>query len=363
MKVLFLTNLPSPYRVYFFSELGKKCDLTVLYERRSASDRNENWSVEIEKSYKEIYLDSIKIGTDNSVSIEVLKYLNNKFDHIIVGMYSTVTAMVAIAYMKIKNIPFIISSDGGFIKKEKKLNYNIKKFFISAASGWLSSGSLTTDYLVNYGANRKRTYTYPFTSLAKKDILEKPLAKNEKYQIRSKLDITENRVVLSVGQFIHRKGFDLLLNATKEIDKDIGIYIIGGKPTDEYLRIKDKYNLKNVHFVEFLKEEQLADYYKCADVFILPTREDIWGLVINEAMAFGLPVITTNRCIAGMELVIEGKNGYIMEVDNINDIQSSITKVFKNDLYEMGVSSIEVITNYTFENMANTTLKVLKELT
>ena len=52
MKVLFLTNLPSPYRVKFFSELGNLCELTVLYERKSASDRDDKWKVKAEVGAK-----------------------------------------------------------------------------------------------------------------------------------------------------------------------------------------------------------------------------------------------------------------------------------------------------------------------
>ena len=58
-------------------------------------------------------------------------------------------------------------------------------------------------------------------------------------------------------------------------------------------------DLTNVHFVGFKTKEQLEDYYRAADLFVLPTREDIWGLVVAEAMAYGLGVITTNRCNAG----------------------------------------------------------------
>lgn len=123
-----MTNLPSPYRVRFFSELGKMCDLTVIYERRSASDRNKKWEAAGDKTYTEIFLRGKEIGTDNSISIEILKYLNETYDVIVVGMYSTITAMIAITYMKLKGIPFWISTDGGLIKEESKRKQNLKKF-------------------------------------------------------------------------------------------------------------------------------------------------------------------------------------------------------------------------------------------
>lgn len=95
-----------------------------------------------------------------------------------------------------------------------------------------------------------------------------------------------NKVVLTVGQFIHRKGFDVLLEAWKDCSKDAELYIVGAEPTEEYQRIKEELELNNAYFVGFKTEDQLKQYYKAADLFVLSTREDIWGLVVNEAMAY-----------------------------------------------------------------------------
>ena len=61
-----------------------------------------------------------------------------------------------------------------------------------------------------------------------------------------------------------------------------------------------------------------------ADVFVMPTREDIWGLVINEAMAYGLPVVSTDKCIAALELVKNGRNGYIIPPNQPKEIAQKV---------------------------------------
>ena len=78
MKVLFLTNIPSPYRVDFFNELGKKCELTVLYELERASNRDTKWSSNSSNNFTEIFLKGKKIGSDSAICFSVLKYLKNK---------------------------------------------------------------------------------------------------------------------------------------------------------------------------------------------------------------------------------------------------------------------------------------------
>lgn len=357
MRVLFLTNIPSPYRVDFFNELGKLCKLTVLFERRQATDRE--WNVDKNLNYKAVFLKGKSIGHDTAICFEVLKYLNRKYDRIIVGGYSTPTGMLAIQYLNLKKIPFYLNCDGGYIKDERKINYLIKKYFISKAACWLSTGKETSQYLLHYGAKKEKIYVYPFTSLYKKDILNKPLNEVEKELLKNKLSISDKKIVIFVGQMIYRKGIDVLLKAVYKLPKNISFYIVGGKPTEEYQKYIDEYHLNNVFFFEFMDKKHLFQFYQISDIFVLPTREDIWGLVVNEAMANGLPVITTNKCVAGKELV--KRNGYIIPADDINVLAQSIYELINDStkICSFSKSSLQIIKDYTIENMANIIFDIL----
>lgn len=364
MKILYLTNLPSPYRVDFFEELGKLCKLTVLYERKKADNRDGKWLSSRGKNYKEVFLSGINVGNEAALSLDVIKWLKKEYDLIIIGGYSTPTGMIAMEYLRIKKIPFILNSDGGFIKKDSQLRYRIKKYFISKATFWLSTGKYTNDYLKYYGAMDENIYTYPFTSLKQKQIMRQPIKVIEKFKVREKLDIKEEKIIVSVGQFIHRKGFDVLLKATAGLPNDVGVYIIGGEPTEKYLELKKKLDLTNVHFIGFQKQQKISDYYLAADLFVLPTREDIWGLVINESMAHGLPVITTNKCVAGLELVKEGVNGFIIACNDENTLNQKIKEVlYDRDLSnKMGRESLNKIKTYTIENMAEKHIEIFEKV-
>lgn len=365
MKVLFLTNIPSPYRVDFFDELGKKCELTVLYELERASDRDERWKSNKSNNFRKIFLSGKKIGTDSAICFSVLKYLKDKsYDIIVIGGYSTPTGMLAIEFLKFINRPFILNVDGGMIKNDSKLKYRIKKHFIKSASCWLSTGRNTTDYLLNYGAKKENIFVYPFTSIKENEIVQSILSKEEKYEVKSKLGIKEEKVIISVGQFIYRKGYDILLKTCENLDKSIGVYIIGGKPINEYLKLKEELNITNVYFVDFKSKEEIKEYYEAADLFVLPTREDIWGLVINEAMAQGLPVITTNKCVAGLELIENIKNGYIVEVENYVELANKINYIINNEksIEKMASNNLDKIKNYTIENMAKVHIDIFKKI-
>lgn len=354
MKILYLTNIPSPYRVDFFNNLGSHCDLTVLFERNDAKNRNREWLQNEFINFKGIFLKGVKFGDDISFSLKVLRYLNLNYDLIVIGGYSTPTAILAILYLKLKNIPFILNADGGFIKSDKKIIYKIKKFLISSASNWLSTSDITTNYLIHYGADKNKIFKYPFTSIKEKDIIEDLITESSKNDIKRELGISSEKVILSVGQVIPRKGFDLLLKSIKKLKNNYKIFIIGGNPTNDLIEIIKENELSSVHFIDFINKEKLQKFYRIADIFVLSTREDIWGLVINEAMSNGLPIITTDKCICGLELIQDNYNGYIVPLENIGELADRIQYLLKNDQHrkEMGRNSLITIREYTIENMA-----------
>jgi len=364
MKVLFLTNIPSPYRVDFFNELGKLCELTVLFEKKSSKERDDSWSNFIIKNFNYKILPGKSVGVAEAYCPSVVKELINKrYDKIVVCNYSTPTGRIAINYMRRHKIKYFIEGDGGFAKSGKGLKEKLKRYFLKNASGYLSTAEEHDKYYLTYGAEKEKIFRYPFTSLFYKDIIDTVPSKENKLKLREELGIREKKVILSVGQFIYRKGFDVLINAMKNQNETVGCYFVGGKETEEYINLKNRLSLNNVHFVGFKNKEELKKYYQSADLFVLPTREDIWGLVINEAMSNGLPIISTNRCIAGLELVKNGENGFIVPVDDVDALSQKIETILSSEqiLETMGKKSLDKIRDYTFEQMAKRHMEIFEK--
>ena len=121
-------------------------------------------------------------------------------------------------------------------------------------------------------------------------------------------------------------------------------------------------NLDNVEFVGFKTKNELKEYYQASDIFCSQTRGDVWGLVINEAMAMGLPVITTDKCVAGLELVHSGQNGFIVSVEDYKSLSHCIKKIGDNEelINRMSEKSRNIIKTYTVENMAYVHSCILK---
>ncbi len=358
MKILWLTNIPSPYRVNFFNELGKYCDLTVLFERKGSNERDNSWlSVEV-KNFNAVFLKGKKTGVAEAFCPSVGKYIKRKkYDSIVVTNYSDLTGIYAIFLLKLKRIPYCIEGDGAFAGSGKGLKEKIKRWLLKKSQICFSTAEEHDKYYKTYGVAQNKIVRYPFTSLYDRDILLKPVLVSEKQSIREKLGIKKEKVIISVGQFIHRKGFDVLIKASAEL-KDFGVYIIGGNPTTEYTKLLDEFSLNNVHFIGFQNKQSLGEYYKASDIFVLPTREDIWGLVINEAMSKGLPVVTTNKCIAGLELINDEKLGRIVPVDDVEAVVKAVKDVYNNLSIENNQAVLSRIKDFTFEKMAERHMEV-----
>lgn len=360
MKVLFSTNFPSPYRVDFFNEFGKYCDLTVAFERKKALHRDNKWVGSSAVNYKEIYLNSRPIGTSQTIGFELVSCISkNKFDIIIFSGYASPSVIIAIEYCKITKRKYYIEYDGGFEKKDSFFKGMLKKHLIRGAKGHFVTCSDTEEYLKGFNVSRQNIFYYPFSSLFKNDIMCSPISNEEKRQKKEQLGISEQLAMVSVGRFIKGKGFDELLTSLDCVDRSVGVYIIGGEPTEEYLQICNKYELNNVHFMPFLEKKDLFEWYKACDLFVFPTRKDIWGLVVNEAMACGLPVISSNMCIAAKELVKPEVNGLLYESGCVDQLSECINRMLIEDLYVYSMNSLTTIKDYTIENMAKAHAEVL----
>ena len=357
MKVLWLTNIPSPYRVKFFNELGKKCKLTVLFEKKSSSERDDSWKEFSANNFTAVFLQGKNIGVAEAVCPSVVRYINKEYDHIVVTNYSDPTGMIAISYMKSRRIHYEIEGDGAFPVHCTGIKKVIKRFLLSGADRYFSTAKMHDKYYQINGVDTRKIVRYPFTSVYQKEVLRNPITYDKKCEIREQLGMSENKIILAVGQFIPRKGFDVLINSARNLKPEYGVYIVGGTAPEQYTKMLKNCNNNNVHFVEFKRAEELEQYYLAADIFVHPTREDIWGLVINEALSKGLPVVTTDHCIAGLEMIESGVNGEIVPVGDKEMLYKAICNCIV-EASNMRTNALHTAEKYTIENMAQTHVDV-----
>lgn len=361
MKLLLITNIPSPYRVDFFNELGKSCNLTVLFEKSGAKDRDDSWQNYSAENFEAIIMRGLSYSADSALCLGVLRHLRpGTYDEVIVTNFSSPTGALAIAYLKATGQRYYLESDGGF-PNGSRLKSCVKHLVIGGAHGYFSTSDVHDEYYLAYGALPPQLIRYPFTSVRAADVLPEPPTPAQKQAAKRQLGITQSKMILSVGQFIPRKGLDLLLRASASLPDDTAVCIVGGDPPEEYKLLVRDFGLARMHFAGFKSRAELSLYFTAADVFVLPTREDIWGLVINEALAHALPVITTDRCVAGLELVAKNGCGLIVPVGDVDALSIAMNRLLADLGLLSGMQSraLSVARLHTIEQMARRHVDVL----
>lgn len=224
-------------------------------------------------------------------------------------------------------------------------------------AGFLINGTLTHQYLKQLGFGK-----YPMVEgcmVADSDELKKSVEQMNgaaKKQLKDQLNISPSGLVfLFVGQLVERKGIKQLLSAwethIKEFPTDTLLVVGTGILYDTlYEQYKTEPTIKILGAVDY---SLIHRYYAIASVFVMPTLEDNWSLVVPEAMACGLPVATTlyNGCY--VELIKDGENGYVFDAYDRNNVIEVLAKFHSADLSSMGKRSLDIVKEYTPEIAAH----------
>lgn len=233
-----------------------------------------------------------------------------------------------------------------------------KRWMLAPARGVIATGTSAADYCAWLGMPRERIFIAPNAVNVKFFQTQERLLVPQRERLRTELNLT-GVVILFVGRMVEfYKRVSVLLRAQQKLEEEhlpAELVLVGeGPDRAEYERLCRELNLQHVRFVNFLEHTELSTYYAAADVLVLPSRSETWGLVINEAMEFGLPIVTTTAVGASPDLVPNNENGRVVPPDDVDALAGALTELVRDaDLRRhMGERSREIITRYTPEAWA-----------
>ena len=360
MKIFFAFNHPAPYKVRTFNELNKEFDIFVVFERKKAKNRPQSFYNCNQYNFPHTFLKRGSFGDEQSNTGELKKYLKHhhgEYDVIVMNGYSTLTEMRAIRYLIKHKIPYVLQINGGVTRKESSLKRKIKTYFISHAYKYISPGYEADKYLVTYGAKKEDIFHYPYSTLQAQDVLSKPLNKEEKMAIRKEFNMPDSPLFVAASQFIERKNNVYMINLFKDLH--VNLVLAGdGKERPLYEQIIRENNIKNVKIQDFLKKDQLYRFLQASDYFITLSKEDIYGHSTLEALANGIPVISSDRVVSSRQIIKNGYNGYLVDIHNDEEIIEAIKNIEKI----VNTNCIESAKTYTIENSAKEIAAILRGL-
>jgi glycosyltransferase involved in cell wall biosynthesis len=349
------------FTVYFFSDksIGKHFD--------AAFGREFEWSTPLLGGYKYRFLPSSK-GKPTDGKFEwpnwdlLAEVLRQRYDVIWINSYMGANACLARIAAVFSGTPVFFRDDTNFLTPRPRWKRFLKSIFLRTflRGAWaLYVGEESRRYWKYYGIPSQRLFFSPhcvdndFWSSKARELAPR------RSQIRRSYGIDDDSpVILFCGKFIPKKQPLMLLSAFAKVREKLPCWLMlvgdGALRVDLERQISEG-SIDNTILPGFLNQDELPSAYTAADIFVLPSAfNETWGLVVNEAMNFSLPVVVSDRVGCGKDLVKEGRNGFTFDHADEGQLVDRLTQLVKDAALrkEFGKNSAELIADYTVENCA-----------
>ncbi len=375
VKILFIHNTAMEYRKPFFKKLSKIYDINFVFTHTHAS--KDIYSLEISNEIDGMDGVNYKILKNYlGIAWGVLKESMADYQVIIGGNWDNVPELVEtlifFTISKIRRKKYVLwSEEWGWeaISFKKKLIMPIIKLLVKKSDAIIVPGTKHKEYFVSLGAISQKVFIMPNAS---------NISYNEKNddisRIKEENGLINKKIILYVGRLIKRKGIEYLIQAFCSLKNDMNdtvLMIIGEGECKKQLEVLTKeLNIKNeVYFLGNIQNEKLPSYYSLADICVIPSITldigDPWVFVLNEAMYFGKPVIATDAVGAAYDMIINGKNGFIVHEKDSESLYKSMRDILSNHelKMKMGNKSKEIINeNFRYKNMVDGFKKTINYL-
>ena len=350
-----ITNSPTPYRIPLFNRLreqllGQGLRLKVVFAVLGYSRRK--WAINMSDcNFEYIELSSSVLGSKDRQNLTftypgLYKLLGEEQPSAVITNEFSIATIKLWLYSIFRKLPYIIWS--GAIAGEHHgisiLRKIQRRLLIRRAAGYVAYGSCARDNLVTLGADSRRIHIAINT--VDTDYFREA---SRCWNVAAGNEVPR---FVFVGHLESGKRLDLLLNAARELKEKGDIFVIdivGDGPDRKRLEnLAGDLNLgETIEFKGFRQKDDIARYMGRAACFVFPSEYDVWGLVLVEAMACGLPCISSYKSGATRDLIVEGKTGFSVDFSDISSVVERMHQIVVDpDLAaSMGAAAAEYIEN------------------
>ena len=354
LKALFVTNLPAPYRFPVWNRLSKTIDLKVIFLlgennwRNWKRPKNVNWTFEFLSlpvlRFKEYEFIPFSRGT---------KRLLKNVDVLIIGSWEVPIYVKLALLAKKRNIPLCI------VYESHSESQRFKKGIINSFRSWLFRRA---NLVITFGG--KATDAVREMRVREENIcsLFNPVDVEWFHRMSSvrERDMRRGHRFLYVGQLIERKNVDGLIRAFSSIRTDSdSLTIVGeGKKLEQLKNLSRQLGCSSaINFIGQKEPDALAEIYAQSNTLILPSINEVWGLVVNEALASGLHVVVSRN--AGVSTLVANMKGCYLcnpEIHSISESMKASKREWKNHILN------PEILKYTPERFSDILLERIQSL-
>lgn len=328
VDLLIINNCPSFYKINLYNEISKNCRIHVVFVGLSKQVViDDKFQEQIGFSFSLITQNFIEKRNRFAVLLHLLDVLfKTNYNFIIYGGFDL---------FELKLLLFLTNPKKNCIQVESSIIESrvkgiigfIKRILLTRISTVLPSGKLQADIFRSLNFKGRYIYTNGVGIFNKQNIQNRSAIKNEPLKY------------IYVGRLIDKKNIVNLIETFNKNGRNLTIVGNGNKEVE--LKAIAKTNIK---FMGFVPNADLWKIYTNHDVFVLPSFSEPWGLVVEEALFYGLPVIISDAVGCQYEMVINPKTGVVYRLDEINGLDKAI-----NDIEQNYLSYYKNVLAYDFE--------------
>jgi glycosyltransferase involved in cell wall biosynthesis len=355
IRVAILTNERAPYRVPVYNALATRpdLDLTVVYFSRK--EPNREWKLP-PSTHKHHFLEErfVTIGSRMQgeryihYNPDAWSYLATLRPQVIVTTGYNPTHLLAFAYCQLRGARHVVMTDGTSRSEENlsRVHRWVRAFIYRRSAAYVGASGASLKLLESYGNPPDR-------------IFRSYLCANNKAFARQPA-VERSYDLMFSGRVAPVKNPDFVLRVAAALAVKLGrrirVLIVGSGPMQDELKqlAASLGDAVEVNFAGFLTQDELPSFYVQARLFCFPTSWDPWGVVVNEACAAGLPVLSTSKAGVVGELVRDGENGRVLPLD-VEQWAEAARVILADEamLHRMSARSLELVGKYTFEEAAD----------
>jgi glycosyltransferase involved in cell wall biosynthesis len=345
MKLALITEIPAPFRIPLWNALAERVDLRVILlaerdPRRAYELHRNEWRFDAcVLSGRELLLRDRWLVVNRGVRQEV-----RGADAVLVGGWNQPAYFQAAR----AGIPYALWVESTARDARRGHLEWLKRRLLASAAGVVVPGTAARDYVLGLGFDPARIVVAPnaFDLTAFTDAVERARGRHAP-------------TMLTVARLSPEKDVPMLLRAVEGLDAEL--VVVGGGPQEGQLREAAP---TNVRFVGHVNRDELPRWYANADVFILPSRSETWGMALSEAAAAGLPLVATEAVGGAWDLIEEGINGYRVPVGDAAGLREALGRVLAADDWRdrAGRRSRELAEQATPERWAEAVERLFSEI-
>jgi glycosyltransferase involved in cell wall biosynthesis len=351
----YLAGRGLPLEVYFLSDRGAEPYLDRDF------GRTVHWDIPLTEGYHHAYPRNLRRGDHADaffgyVNPEVLSIADPRHASALwVHGYRNASTLGAIAAARLRGVPVLYRSETHTLNRtaspgsaERLRN----RIFLRAVDAALSIGTANDEFYGGLGMPPETRFLVPYA--VDNDRLQQVTTELSCDHARARLDLPSTaRVVLFAGKLVEWKAPQLLLEAFAEVakaDHDVTLVYVGTGALEQQLRtMADRLAPRRVRFLGFLNQTEIPLAYAAADVLVLPSHEEPWGLVVNEAMNFALPVVVSDSVGCWPDLV-DSQTGGVFRTSDVRSLEACLKSVLESSavLRSRGAAALDRINRWSY---------------